>query len=335
MNIDHLITPYKLGRAVLTGSGRKGSFDEKAVDCPMVFSHRGRFMMLYIGFDGIGYQTALAESHDLVHWTHKGVILARGSERGWDSVGMAGTTLLMDKDLYGGNRLLKWQDKYWLMYHAYPGEGYESGSAQVGLAWTQDEELLDWHFMDEPVFSWKDGAAWESGGLYKTDLLRHDGKFYMFYNAKNKVTGGWKEQIGMAISDDLIHWVRPFDHPVVPVTEGAWDSSFVADPQVFYDSKENQWVMFYYGLGNLSACDGIAVSRDLYHWTKFPAPVLTTGRRGQIDSNYAHKPGVIWHDGVLYHFYCACRPHMEGDITDNRGEMRCISAARSIPWSEN
>lgn len=102
----------------------------------------------------------------------------------------------------------------------------------------------------------------------------------------------------MAVSEDLIHWERPFDHPVLPVTKGAWDSKFASDPQVYWDAKEKQWVMFYFGLGNLSACEGLAVSEDLYH------------------------------------FYCACRPYMEGDTADNGGEFRCITVAKNAPWEE-
>lgn len=332
MNINHLITPYKYGKPVLTGSGMEGTYNYKAVDCPLVFTHNGKFCMIHIGFDGTGYQTALAQSDDLINWQIKGVILPRGGNMDWDSVGMAGTGMLMERDLYGGNRLKKWKGKYWLLYHAYPGEGYEAGSAEMGLAWTEDEELMDWHFHGEPVFSWKQGADWEYGGLYKGDILEHDGRFYLFYNAKDKDENGWLEQTGMAVSEDLIHWERPVNHPVLPVDGQAWDSVFASDPQVFYDSKENQWVMFYYGLGNLSACEGLAVSQDLYHWEKFPAPILTIGGRGTIDSKYAHKPSVIFHDGALYHYYCACRPHMEGDPADNDGEFRCITVARSKPW---
>ena len=332
MNIDHLITPYKLGKPVLTGSGAKGSYDELAVDCPTVFQHNGRFYMAHVGFDGNGYQTGLAVSDDLVNWEKLGVILKRGSHKAWDQVGMAATTILMDHDLYGGNRIKKWNGRYWMLYHSYPNVGYEAGSAEIGLCWSEDENLLEWHCYDEPVFSWRDGADWERGGMYKAYLIQHGDRFFMFYNAKDKDEDGWLEQTGMAVSDDLVHWERPFDHPVLPVNPQAWDSVFASDPQVVYDSREHQWVMFYYGLGNLSACDGVAVSQDLYHWTKFPAPILTIGGPHTIDSKYAHKPFVIWHDGALYHYYCACRPSQEGDPASNGGEFRCISVARSMPW---
>jgi len=75
--IEKYRTPYKLGRPVLTGSGVEGTFDSKAVDCPFVFCHNGLFYMMYVGFDGTGYQTGLASSTDLIHWIKKGVILKR------------------------------------------------------------------------------------------------------------------------------------------------------------------------------------------------------------------------------------------------------------------
>ncbi len=331
-DIRHLLTPYKIGRPVLTGSGIGGAFDCRAVDCPLPFEHNGRFYMTFVGFDGKGYQTGLAVSDDLLNWEKLGVMLPRGCNRDWDKVGMACTTLLMENDLFGRRTLKKYKGKYWMMYHSYPGEGYESGSAEIGLAWTEDESLMHWEFSPEPVYSYRGGAPFERGGLYKSWLLEHEGTFYMFYNAKNNAEGGWREQTGMAVSKDMFHWKREESNPVVPVTDGAWDSVFASDPVVFYDSVKKQWVMFYYGLGNLSACNSIALSDDLIHWEKYPIPTLTIGGRGTIDSTYAHKPGIIWHDGCLYHFYCACRPYREGDIADNGGEFRCISVARSKPW---
>jgi beta-xylosidase len=90
--------------------------------------------------------------------------------------------------------------------------------------------------------------------------------------------------------------------------------------------------MFYFGFNGKTAQEGIAVSRDLRNWEKFPAPVLAAGAGGDIDATHAHKPGILYHDGALYHFYTACRPYKEGDAANNGGEFRCISLARSTPW---
>ena len=52
MNVEHLITPYKYNRPVLTGSGILGTYNSLAVDCPMVFVHNGQYYMMYVGYDG-------------------------------------------------------------------------------------------------------------------------------------------------------------------------------------------------------------------------------------------------------------------------------------------
>ena len=334
MRINHLITPFKLQKPVLEGSGIEGMFDSRAVDCCYPFRHHDKFYMTYIGFDGVGYQTGMAISEDLVHWEPQGIILKRGSNLAWDQVGMAATWILRDNDLYGEQTLKKVNGKYWMFYHAYPREGYEAGGAEIGVAYTDDESLMSWTFVGNPVLSYRDGDPWERGGLYKCCVLEHEGKYFMYYNAKNgDGEGGWLEQTGMATSTDMLHWHRYHGNPVLPVTRGAWDETFASDPWVAYDSREKQWVMFYYGYNGKQAMDGIAVSKDLYNWRKFPAPILTTGAGKDIDTRYAHKPGIFYHNNMLYHFYCACRPYREGDRAKNfSDEYRCISVARSHPW---
>ena len=82
MSADSLLesvrTPKKLGRLVLSPSYRRGAFDSHAIDCPFLFSHAGGFFMTFVGWDGIGYQTGLARSDDLVNWRKEGLILPRG-----------------------------------------------------------------------------------------------------------------------------------------------------------------------------------------------------------------------------------------------------------------
>lgn len=327
-------TPYKYGQAVLAPSGREGAFDYRAVDIPFVFAHRGRFYLTYVGYDDDGYQTGLAVSDDLLHWHPLGVILARSAESRWDQVGQAGTWILKEHNELDQPATLKKVDgKYWMVYHAYPKRGYENGPAEMGLAWCDDDRLLHWHRLDEPIFSWKDGAAWERGGLYKGCLIEHQGTFYLFYNAKNEASQGWHEQIGVATSHDLRHWQRFEHNPVVRVSAHGWDSQFSSDPWVFSD--QGRWVMGYFGYDLHHAQDGLAFSDDLWQWTKAGPPVLRYGNPGDIDDIHAHKPAFIRHQGVLYHFYCAARTFQAGDPAINYGvEFRSISVARSIPWSE-
>lgn len=159
-------TPYKLNRPILAPSGEPGNFDELGVDNMRIFRHKGRFYATYIGFDGVGYQTALAVSDDLLNWQKLGVIFPRGSANAWDRVGRAVSCWLHDVDLYGNRELIAKDGKYWMFYHAYPDEGYEGGSAANGLAWTEDDTFHDWHFLDKPVFEKAAEGEWDGGGLY-------------------------------------------------------------------------------------------------------------------------------------------------------------------------
>lgn len=332
MHIQPYLTPYKWGSPVLVGSGLPGNFDERAVDCPFVFEHSGMFYMMYVGFDGIGYQTALAVSHDLINWEHLSVILKRKEDSAWDSINVAGTWILKENRLDAPPVLKKWNNKYWLVYHAYPNAGYEEGSAKIGIAWTEDEQLLEWHRCPDPILTPEEGADWEKGGLYKECLVEHEGKFYLYYNAKNTNKGRWIEQTGVAFSTDLKEWHRYEQNPVLQVTPDGWDSGFVSDPCVLHDPERNQWIMYYFGYNYKQAQEGIALSNDLLNWKKYPDPIIRVGDEGSIDAIFAHKPSVILHENILYHFYCSCRPYREGDPTKNYGkEFRTISVATSQP----
>ncbi len=70
-------TPYKFPKLVLSATHRKGDFDQRSIDDPIVFYANGAFQMLYIGWDGIGYQTGLATSDDLLHWTRTALVAPR------------------------------------------------------------------------------------------------------------------------------------------------------------------------------------------------------------------------------------------------------------------
>lgn len=315
-------TPHKLGRQVLEKSGVAGSFDERSVDCPFVFSAGGRFYMTYVGFDGVGYQTGLAASDDLVRWERQGLILARDPADPVTRYNVALMSLLRDDALSSRARLVKIGGRYLGAWHAYPSPGYETGPAVIGLAFSDD--LRRWS-RTPPILEPQDGEDWERGGLYKPYLVKARGLYYLFYNAKNNVERGWIEQTGVATSRDLQAWTRHPGNPIVSAgPPGSWDERFASDPAVLRHGR--QWALFYYGL----AADGharelLALGDDPLHFAKVPEVLIDVGPPGSIDEDYAHKPSLISHRGDLYHFYCAV-----GGRWPN--ESRGISVARSRPW---
>jgi predicted GH43/DUF377 family glycosyl hydrolase len=322
-DVAHFRTPYKYGKLVLEKSGVAGSFDEKSVDCPFVFSADGRFYMTYVGYDGIGYQTGLAASQDLVHWQREGLILARDPSDPVTRYNTALMCIVRDDALESAAPLQKIRGRYLGAWHAYPSPGYEAGPAVIGLAWSDD--LRHWE-RTAPILRPEEGADWERGGLYKPYLVKSGDTYYLYYNAKNDVTRGWIEQTGVATSKDLKTWTRYAGNPIVKVgPPESWDARFASDPAVLRYKK--WWVLYYYGLAaNGYARDLFALGEDPYHFTKVPEILIDVGPPGSIDEKYAHKPSVISHRGDLYHFYCAVSGKWPNDV-------RGISVARSRPWA--
>lgn len=347
-SIEPYRTPYKYPDLILKGTGNKQDFDGLSVDDPIVFRANGRFHMLYIGYDGTGYQTGLAESTDLIHWARTALVGPRDPASAYTKYNLAMSCILRDKNLHGSGEAIKVDGQYLAAWNAYPGAGYETGAAVIGLARSHD--LLHWTLTD-PILTPADGAPWEHGGLYRPDLLLDRGTYYLYYNAKTDSLpknegGGWHEQTGVATSKDLKQWTRYKDNPILrngargsttypaanplhdqsPATPDSRDSRFASNPYVMKNG--GRYAMFYYGLGYARpghACDLLALGDDPLHFTPVPEVLIDAGAPGTIDEVHAHKPSVIYHNGALYHFYCAVSGKYPNDT-------RGIAVARSKPW---
>ncbi|NLV74286.1 MAG: hypothetical protein GXY52_06350 [Chloroflexi bacterium] len=304
-----------------------GRYDSLAVDCPFVFREDNHFAMTFIGFDGIGYRSGIATSGDLLHWRKEGMVIDRGEVGSPTEFNVALTWIMRDNDLYGSGELQRVDGRLLGTYHAYPAPGYETGPAAIGLCWSDDAR----HWQLEPFFLHsQEGAGWERGGLYKSCLVAHDGLYYLFYNAKNRDSWPWFEQIGLVTSRDLVHWERYAGNPVLPVgAAGTWDEQFASDPYVL--RAGDTWVMFYYGLATDGhARNGVAFSDDLLHWEKAPVPLIDVGAVGSMDSQYAHKPAIFFNRGTLYHYYCAVSPYPEVELNGvSTRELRGIGVRTS------
>ena len=320
-------TPYKYGKLVLGASPEPGSFDSQAVDDPFVFFHEDQFQMIYIGFDGTGYQTGLAKSRDLVNWERVACVARRDPNSRYTKFNVAFGSLLREHQLTAPGKVKKVHGRYLGAWHAYPNAGYEVGAAVIGLAWSDD--LLHWE-LTEPILFPHGGAPWEHGGLYRPNLIEHEGLFYLYYNAKTDPLpkasgGGWHEQTGVATSRDLKHWTRYKGNPILRNgDDDSWDFRFASNP--FVVQYKDLWGMYYFGFDKPGkARELLAVGRDPFHFEKVHEVMIDVGQAGTVDETFAHKPCVIFHDDALYHFYCAVSHKWPR-------EVRGIAVARSKPW---
>ncbi len=305
-------TPYKYG-VVLRGE------DGALVDCPSVFRHGGRWYMVYISMKDKGYETRLADSPDLLHWRPLGLVLPRRGGGAWDANQAAGYVALQDAAWGGGAGLERYRGRYWFSYLGGALEGYETDPLAVGMAWTRRPgRPAPWTRLPAPVLSrdQPDCRAWERLTQYKSHVIRDPRRrlgrpFVMFYNAK---TESGYERIGMAVSDDMVRWRRFGADPVIDNGSG-----ISGDPQLV--RMGDLWVMFYFGaFWKPRAFDTFAASADLVHWTKWDGPHLVEPSE-PWDREYAHKPWLIKHGGVVYHFYCAV-----GD----QGRVIALAASRDL-----
>ncbi|HXA43938.1 MAG TPA: glycosylase [Candidatus Angelobacter sp.] len=299
---DEVKTPFKYG-VVLKGEGTN-----ELVDCPSVFHCGDHWYMMYVAITNkVGYQTFLARSDDLLHWTKLGKILPF-NESGWDAWQADGGIALADYRWEGTHELESFDGKNWLSYIGGARQGYETDPLSMGLAWTSDPSApQSWHRLDQnPVLTPKqpDARSFETKTLYKSQII-HDAAeslgwpFVMYYNAKYK--NGF-EQIGMAVSRDMVNWSRYGTNSVV-VNGEAKKNGMSGDPQIV--KIGDVWVMFYFGAGwGPRAFDTFAASYDLVHWTKWTGAKLIQPSES-YDHTYAHKPWVLKYQGVVYHFYCA------------------------------
>jgi predicted GH43/DUF377 family glycosyl hydrolase len=193
------------GNPILRPTGR--GFDAERVYNPAVIIVDGVFYMLYRA-EGEGTGTGaigLAKSEDGIHFTRhpEPVIVPE-----------------YDFEKKGGEdpRLVRIEDVYYLTYNGNDGRERPT-PGNVCLAISRD--LLHWEKKGE-ILQPKPGA-WNSGQIKAGAIVPEKvaGKYVMYFQGEIEP---WKTRVGIAYSDDLLHWYEPLDKPVMVPRPGRWDS---------------------------------------------------------------------------------------------------------------
>lgn len=305
---EEVKTPYKYGMVM------EGADKDKKTDCPTIVRKGGMWYMYYFVYDGRGYETWLAKSKDLLHWDNLGRVLSFSDENDWDCNQKGGYIALPDYKWDGSYKLNKYDGKYWISYFGSNTTGYEQGDLAIGMAYTTGNPYVahEWDRLPSPVLTPKDADVswWDNKKLYKNSIIRDEKRltgheFVMYYNAC-----GPYEAIGMATSDDMVHWKRYGTEPLL-------DHGKYITGDAYIQKIGDVYVMFYFGCGwnpnkKVLAWNTFACSYDLIHWTDWKGEELIKSSE-PYDKKFAHKSCVVKWKGVVYHFYCAV------DKDDNRG----------------
>ncbi len=320
-------TPYKYGLVMVSQD------DSRKMDCPTIFREGKDWYMVYIIYDGRGYETWLAQSSDLLQWKSRGKIMSFTDTTTWDSNQKAGYISLQDMNWGGNYAWQQYNNRYWMSYFGGSTRGYEAGLLSIGIASTQKDPATvhEWNRLPKPVLKSTDAdARWsENATMYKSSVIWDKRKltghpFVMYYNAKgdslNKARGA--ERINMAVSDDMTHWQRFGKGPVINHNVGISGDAVI-------QNMGNLYVMFYFGAfwaerkGD-GAFNRFACSYDLVNWTDWTGADLIRPSE-PYDETFAHKSCVIKYNGVVYHFYCAV----------NKKDQRGIAVATSTDMGKS
>jgi predicted GH43/DUF377 family glycosyl hydrolase len=293
--------------------GKIGEFDSGMIEGPVVWFDKNlnKYGMVYVGYELVkemfsGYKSVsnpkigLAWSDDLLFWE---------KDKRNPIFGPSG--IVDSADYLGASGPFIWHEEgvYYLFYFGLTGAGYEAGNKTLNLA--VSDNLYSWKRYESNPIIIPSGNGFRRDAIWHPNVVKHNEKYFLFFNASGVHDGVEEEFIGYAVSDDLKNWkVEDKNSPILTGSgiKGEWDSSSRAgDPSVFRIDKK--WYMAYYSWDNIHTQDGIATTSD----EEFPLgwkplkknPILKLGAPGSYDDLHAGKPFVLTTQDCYYHFYTA------------------------------
>lgn len=160
--------------------------------------------------------------------------------------------------------------------------------------------LTDWKKEASTVLPNGEEGEWDSDFTAHGYVFEEEKKFSMLYDGSR--TGDWREEIGLAQSRDLVHWVKHVKNPIFRVGIFRWEKRHVSRCCIY--KHEGTYYLYYAGHDGERECIGLATGTSLTKIAKrLSGPVLDVGGRGAWDEKSISDPRVIRWGGKFLMFY--------------------------------
>lgn len=162
-------------------------------------------------------------------------------------------------------------------------------NATIGHAVSRD--LRRWDVLPDalgpgPAGAFDDLATWTGS------VIRHDGRWRLFYTGVARAEAGAVQRIGVATSDDLLTWER--HGPLLEADPRWYDREHWRDPWVGWDPERERFDMLVCAKAGGRGILAHAHSADLWRWTAGPPLSPPTGHFHLEVPQLVRRDGAWW-----------------------------------------
>jgi beta-1,2-mannobiose phosphorylase / 1,2-beta-oligomannan phosphorylase len=242
----------------------------------------------------------------------------------WDIIAIGQPTVLYENDTI----------KMW-----YPGVGADM---KARICYATSTDGIHWTKYSEPVIDVGNAGEWDCGWLDTPEIVKNDDGYKMYYYGDTaQQFAGISSAIGMAFSDDGIHWTKEAGNPIFTKGSiGEWDATWIESPAIIYDNETEEYNMWYNGVDTSTwrINIGLATSSDGIVWTKYEEnPVITVSDWGSYDDMWLGTPAVLYENGTYEMWYSGTAASSYNPVTSAFDTISICYAASSdgINWAKS
>jgi beta-fructofuranosidase len=169
-------------------------------------------------------------------------------------------------------------------------------------------DLVHWDIMPDALHTSENEGAWDSLATWTGSIIRDKQIWYMFYTGISKKDKGLIQRIGLATSNDLLHWTKHPANPLLPIAprwyellnEDIWHEQAWRDPWLFkYGGKFHAFITARANTGPAKkrGVIGHATSSDLVNWEVQP-PIPSPRDYAQLEVPQLQQINQNWY--LLY-----------------------------------